>query len=1021
MKKQFYFLLLSICLALPDAKAQLPNVPYTDYSTKKGVITDARDGKTYAYKKYGSYDWFMQNLNWDGYDGTTESTRGSVGVYGTVDPTGEKFGRMYPTNITNTNMNKWCPSGWTVATKSDWEKLYTNIVKLYGITDVALNADSTSVVISSNSVENMAKYLKTGGLVSDGGLWTSGTIDPLSSQIGINILPAGVFNKTTGYYTKGTNSSATDTVGKKASFLVGSYFHEYFLNNSEYALYTNRNSQHHASVRCIRKSETTFPDIEITTPYPDTVVINQIVSTEKEIKRLRQVQKKFDHSLTGFYIESGKQVAVNVEVLNPASDDASPKIVIGTPSRSGNIRKEITLNPGLNIITPDMHTGGMIYFRYVSNSDNPQGKVKINFTSESQHVRAPYYIKGVTTADEFLSMLGKYQTTDVMFSSDYAVVVVSRTAALNYSIDTDKEKWLSDLDKILLTEDQISGLSDDDPNPLHRRLAKGIRHLFAEASSGYMFATDYGTGYSGDAPLVRLLTNLTASNNWGVAHELGHQHQQGAYKPSVFTEVSVNIYTEAVQRAFSGESYIRNSESAWNKLLNQYFTLPDETRDFFSNAIDTIAGSGNDSRLLLFEQLHMIFGDKFFHRLHRIVREEEIDGGNDDARKFYFVLKACQLTGYDLRSYFNKWGYKVLPYYQQVLDKAILDGGLQAPSCDISLTTPYSKPGCVPLPLIGITTSTPPSDPQPTDGAVAISKYCDYSSKSGDFTDSRDGKIYPYKRYGNYEWFTKNLDWDGYDGTNESSKGTVGTYGPGDADGKLYGRMYPTNAASSASGWCPNGWTVPTETLWNDLITSIKSTYNLTNANLVSCLKCGGGRDDNADGLWAKGPGGINITKAAEVGFNVLPGGVVNKSTLSYDNGDNPGLKASFLIPNSIWFHKVMSYADDSIAYTNRNSQHHASIRCVRQSPPASVQNVKDNKKSWIYIDDASNTLRIVSSEPFIHVNIMDASGKTIYDTKMPADTQFAVVSAQNWNRGIYIVNIQGAQGIEMHKAIKNF
>ncbi|MBP1637243.1 MAG: histone acetyltransferase, partial [Bacteroidetes bacterium] len=768
-----------------------------------------------------------------------------------------------------------------------------------------------------------------------------------------------------------------------------------------------------------RKNEIIFPDIPITTSYPETVEVNQIVSTEKEISRLRQVQKKFDHQLIGFFVESGKQVVVNLEIIKPSTDNTLPKIVIGTPSRAGNSRKEIALNAGLNTITPDMHTGGIIYFRYVSNSDNPQGKAKISFTAESQHVRAPHYIKGVTTSDEFLSMLGKYQTPDVMFSTDYAVVVVSRNAALNYSIDTDKEKWLSNIDKILFSEDQISGLSDDDPNPLHHRLAKGIRHLFAEASSGYMFATDWGTGYQGDAPLVRLLTDLTETNNWGVSHELGHQHQQGAYKPGTFTEVSVNIYTEAVQRAFNGSGYIRNSETIWNKLLNEYFTLPDESRNFFSSSIDPVAGSGNDSRLLLFEQLQIIFGDEFYHRLHRITREEQIGGGSDEERKFYFVQKSCQLTGYDLRSYFKKWGYSVLPYYQQVLDKTITESALQPPVCDISLTTPYSKPACLPLPLIGISTSAPPSDPQPADGAASVSKYCDYSNKTDELTDLRDGKVYPYKRFGNYDWFMKNLDWDGYDGANETSRGTVGIYGSGDTQGIVYGRMYPTNAASASySTWCPSGWTVVTQTLWDDLITNIKSTYNLTDATLIPCLKCGGDRDDVSDGLWAKGAGSINALKAAEIGFNALPAGVFNIDNLTYDSGDEPGIKASFFIPNSTWFHKVITNADDIITYPNRNTKHHASIRCVRQSVEASNQNINNKLRSWIYIDNTSKELHIISSEPAIKLNVMDMNGRMIYFSDTMKNANQTIVNISNWNKGVYIVKTQGLQGVETYKAI---
>jgi hypothetical protein len=47
----------------------------------------------------------------------------------------------------------------------------------------------------------------------------------------------------------------------------------------------------------------------ITIPYPETILLKQIGSAEKERVRHAQSQKKFDRQPTGFYIESGKTIA----------------------------------------------------------------------------------------------------------------------------------------------------------------------------------------------------------------------------------------------------------------------------------------------------------------------------------------------------------------------------------------------------------------------------------------------------------------------------------------------------------------------------------------------------------------------------------------------------------------------------------------------------------------------------------------------------------------------------------------
>lgn len=769
-------------------------------------------------------------------------------------------------------------------------------------------------------------------------------------------------------------------------------------------------------------SDTKTEVTNTSTPYPEIIELIQIVSADKEALRMVQFQTKFDNQLTGFYAPVGKKIIVKVEELVASTDKRAPRIVIGTPRRGSDTVTEIELSTGENVIQPTAHKGGMIYFRYISNDDQPKGKVRISFVAGSEHVRVPHFVKGVTTDAEFSSMMTQYQTADVMFSTEDAVVVVSREAALKYSINNDKEGWLAAIDKILLVEDQISGLSNTDSNSLHHRLAKGIRHLFVEANTGYMFATNQVTGYNGDAALTRLLTkNTIETNNWGVAHELGHQHQQGAYKPGNLTETTVNIYTLAVQRAFQGDGYIRSSEDIWNKLKADYFSLPVAQRNYNDEMLKPITGDINSSRLLLFDQLQIVFGDEYYHRLHRIAREEKVMGGSDEDRLGYLVLKSCQLSGYDLRDYFKAWGINVTSYHQNIIDKAITNAGLKKPSCndELHLTTPYSKPACVPLPLIGISTSKPEGENRPDDATASIEKYCDYSTKSGVFTDPRDNKQYAYKKYGEYDWFMENLNWDGYDGKNESTRGTVGLYGTDDPDGKFYGRMYPTNAVSSSTSWCPDGWSTPSQSQWDMLMTNISSLYGVDKNNIANCLKCGGDQDDQADGLWTRGAGEVNATKAAQVGFNALPAGVFNKDANTYDSADKVGLKASFLLPGTAWFHEVLSAGSNTVSYLNRNSRHHASVRCVRKSSTTSAE-LNGRGDTYAYYNKTRECIMIVAKHPILNVCITDMNGRTVFQyNENNAALRNKAIDCTGWVNGVYIISLKSGPEVTISKTVK--
>lgn len=931
----FLGLLVSIAV-----NAQLPDVSHADYSTKSGTFTDSRDGKTYAYKKYGNFDWFMQNLAYEGTFGTSQIS----GYLSPDDPEGKIYGVLYPTN---TSLTGACPTGWNAPNLNMYKDLMNSIISDYGITDVST---------SSNNYVGMSKYLKAGGVkgVDENGLWTKGTIDPKSAEIGFNALPAGVLNKNSMGFGSG------DATGDKASFLLGGWYH-YFMNAGDNDVkYVNRNSHHQAALRCYRPH---VPNVEITTPYPTTLEINQIVSAELEKARMRQNMKKYDHVITGFYIAKGKSFAVNLETLVSSADGAKPQLVIGTrsmidPNNTSGTEaiKEINLTEGLNTIDATMHSGGMVYFRYVTQVEGqtPQGKVRVSFVEGGQQERAPHYVYGVTGQDEFASMIGQYTGPEVIFSSDYVVAVTLRESAIGNSISTDKKAWMEQLHKLLEEEDRISGMDDNDSNPLHHRLKAGqIRHLMVQGVSGSSpNASDWRTSYPGAA---RYLTEFntpengkTGNDSWQVGHEVGHQHQQSAYLIPLATESTVNIYSYSARRFFNfglspGQYYAHTPDSKLTNNISKYLDLPDAERiyEMSTGDLESVTGINRDEvRFVPWEQFFYIFGDEFYHRLHRIVREEKKVGGDGEERKAYLIWKTSQISGYDMRKFFDAWGIRTNQYYNDAIDKDIKAAGLQEPprvdelariSGQTFINGGYA--GWLPLPLNGISTSQPaPPDNQPDDQLASKEKYTDYSTKKGVFTDIRDGKQYPYKTYGDKDWFMANLDWDGYDGMDEATKGTVGLYSTADSTGVVYGRMYPTySGAATADLWCPEGWRFASQSDFVDLIAAVRSEYNIeSDAEAIAALKAGGDRDYEADGLWMKGPATVDLVKNALVGFNMLPAGVLNKNTRTFDDADRQGSKASFVTDG--WYHNIFGAGNDDRTWTNRNSHHHGSVRCVRDA-----------------------------------------------------------------------------------------
>jgi hypothetical protein len=486
---------------------------------------------------------------------------------------------------------------------------------------------------------------------------------------------------------------------------------------------------------------TSFMRAVITTPYPTSILLKQINSADKERTRLCQGHLKFDSQPTGFYIDSGMKVVINVEILTPAFDNVMPVISIGTlgfnvpyqEKTEGRSKTDITLKAGTNEILASQHKGGLIYFRFVTNINrDPQGSVRITFTEESKQVRAPQYVYGQTTDGEFREMMDTYQTPDVVYYSDYIVVAATRESATQYSYNINKKLWMDDIHTLLANEDSISGMDNNDPNPLHHRLKAGeVRYLLVENTSTSPHANSIGyTGYpsaSRHRYLTRFSPGSTGNNNsWMLGHEIGHQHQQPAYMIPLSVESTVNIYSYVEERymvSTLGETYNRTSAARWQTAQNTYLKYPIEKRiyNMADATLEGIVGFNRDElRFMPWEQLFLLFGDNFYKNLHRVVREEKIAvGGSDDERRFYLIWKASLVSGYDLREFFNQWGIRVMTdntlkeKLQTYSEKALASGKiieLPRPIGEIVGITGQKKPTWLPLPLRGITTSRPEAE-----------------------------------------------------------------------------------------------------------------------------------------------------------------------------------------------------------------------------------------------------------------------------------------------------------------------
>lgn len=357
-------------------------------------------------------------------------------------------------------------------------------------------------------------------------------------------------------------------------------------------------------------------------------------SGEDEKSRLQLDMALSDFEYTGLYLPPNQTVSLQVEAI---MGKVTPSLVIGTYGLGILEPRSLKLKLGSNTISDK--NGGMLYLRF------PNRSSQARFIFSKNLLQVPTYRLGKTTNADWKKQLASLNPSSVPVAAllgKRELIVVSRQSAVTYQ-DKNQDELLRLLDTTLEIEDTISGLSASQ--------APSSPYLMVEHDdpTAYFYATDYYTAFLQDDVRYILDPQVLRQDGWGVWHELGHMHQQSAWTWAAADEVTVNIYSLAVQRFLKQPS--RMTEN-WAE-VDTYLALPDAARDYNADSTDDFV------RLGMFEQLRLAFGDGFYQELHRQTRAERPVTSSDAAKIAYFALKSSQLAQRDLSGFYAKWGLKL--------------------------------------------------------------------------------------------------------------------------------------------------------------------------------------------------------------------------------------------------------------------------------------------------------------------------------------------------------------------------
>ncbi|PEY23496.1 peptidase M60 [Bacillus cereus] len=354
-------------------------------------------------------------------------------------------------------------------------------------------------------------------------------------------------------------------------------------------------------------------------------------SVEEENNRLRVTWKLSANEPTGIYAEPNEEITIDIKGTQ------SIQAFIGTRSYDEKDPEEFDLKPGKNVISSSR--GGILYFYNMNN----EGEVTASVTNGGSHF--PLFILGKHTKKDWDEMLKKYKDPyAVELKGERSLITTTYDSVQKYMKNTDPTDLMKLHDKIIRLENAVAGLSEDSVG-----VAKFPTHYvqFVEkrkpAKGDFMFAKHYHTGYIPTAMNRVLDIEVLEKDGWGPWHEVGHLHQQEPWKWSKVREVTVNIYSLAVQKALGNQ--LEMDEHYKNSF--EYLEKPKAER-----FIDDI------NPLTMFWQLNVVYGEHFYPRLHqayRLLPQSEMPH-SDEEKKQLFIYMTSQVAGQNLIPFFEEWG-----------------------------------------------------------------------------------------------------------------------------------------------------------------------------------------------------------------------------------------------------------------------------------------------------------------------------------------------------------------------------
>lgn len=373
-------------------------------------------------------------------------------------------------------------------------------------------------------------------------------------------------------------------------------------------------------------------------------------SFSDEAKREKRGEQK-NYMPTGIYVKPNEQVTIIV------SGTQKIRAIIGTHQYDKEWGKEIDLSPGSNTISSP--NGGVLGLDNFQNT----GTVKVQVTQGGSPI--PFFVLGKHTKEDWIAMMNNYPNAHaVQLKSERAVLTVTRDSANKYIVNQDPVPLLNKYDEMIRAQDKISGLSEIEPNPLHRstrRIWNFVEN--PNAQSWGMYASWDGAVFTTAGEAIKSTLNVNEFG-WGQMHEAGHARQQYPWTWNDLRgmgEVTVNLYSlAAFKKIYPNKPTRLDTEGDYNRA----FAYLKQTNKEYKNIDDLFV------KLVMLWQLHLAYGDDFYPNLHKLYREipEDQLPKTDEDKIQAFIYNTSKVAKQNVLPFFDQWGLKATQETKQKVE-----------------------------------------------------------------------------------------------------------------------------------------------------------------------------------------------------------------------------------------------------------------------------------------------------------------------------------------------------------------